>query len=166
MTPFFIDKATQSDVSGICELIETVGIVDEDPRTDYSEPYWAQQRKEFFSGAIPNEKVLVVVARSEDSATILACGVGVICDDEPQCYWIQGNQFGYIRYMRTAEKYRNQGIGTAILNEIMKFFDDNGIVDVQLHASQKGQHFYAKHGFHIPVSIEMWRDPPVTEKQL
>ncbi len=151
-----IVRAQESDIDGICDLINAIGVTEGDHIADYNDSFWNDRARGFFTDALTNEKVLSIVARLD--GTVIGCGAAIMCDDDPQCYLIRGDYFGYIRYMRTAQEHRNQGIGKAILDELMKWFDENNVDDIQLHSSEKSLEFYEKHGFKIGVGIEMWRD--------
>lgn len=155
-----ITPMQEDDIDGVCSLIELQGLIYDNSVDDYHDEFWNIQRKAFFQDAISNKNVLALIARDNGSKEIIGCGVGIISNDDPQCYWIRGKHYGYIRLMRVVSEFRGQGVGAAILAEIMKWFDENNIVDVQLHTSEESKGFYQRHGFHVGEGVEMWRDRP------
>lgn len=92
-----------------------------------------------------------------DSATesVVACGLGIIYDDLPQP-WLPNGKMGYIRWMSTTEDFRGYGVGELILNHLMNWFNENDVVRVQLHASDKAIEFYKQHGFEDTNYDNMW----------
>ncbi|HEY5604350.1 MAG TPA: GNAT family N-acetyltransferase [Gammaproteobacteria bacterium] len=56
---------------------------------------------------------------------------------------------GHIGRMAVLPGYRNQGVGSALLRELIRIAKHQGISEVFLHAQTKAVAFYQKHGFVI-----------------
>lgn len=56
---------------------------------------------------------------------------------------------GHIGRMAVLAEFRNQGIGSAILNELIKIAKQQKLNEVFLHAQTSAIEFYQKHGFSI-----------------
>jgi len=56
---------------------------------------------------------------------------------------------GHIGRMAVLPEFRSQGIGSAILNELVKIAKQQGLNEVFLHAQTSAIEFYQKHGFII-----------------
>ena len=103
------------------------------------------------------KKGIAEAAVAFDSATesVVASGIGIIYEDIPQP-WLPNGKMGYIRWMSTTEEFRGYGVGEQILNHLMNWFDENDVVRVQLHASDKAIEFYRQHGFEDTNYDNMW----------
>lgn len=56
---------------------------------------------------------------------------------------------GHIGRMAVLKNYRNQGVGSAILNALLKAAKQSNYTKVFLHAQTKAIHFYENHGFEV-----------------
>jgi predicted GNAT family N-acyltransferase len=74
---------------------------------------------------------------------------------------------GHIGRMAVLESWRGQGVGSAILEALLRLARDSGIRRVRLNAQSRAVAFYRRHGFiaegeeFIEVGIphrSMWRD--------
>lgn len=67
-------------------------------------------------------------------------------------------QWGYIANMFVLERYRNSGIGAALLSAATDFADQTGLARLVLSPSQRSVPFYERAGFVVPTSL-MMREP-------
>jgi len=56
---------------------------------------------------------------------------------------------GHIGRMAVIPGFRSQGIGSAILNELIEIAEQQGLNEVFLHAQTSAVEFYQKHGFSV-----------------
>ena len=73
---------------------------------------------------------------------------------------------GHIGRMAVFTEFRNQGIGSAMLNELLKIAKQQGLNEVFLHAQTSAIEFYQTHGF--VISSEEFMDagiPHVTMRK-
>lgn len=54
-----------------------------------------------------------------------------------------------IRYMAVSEKYKNQGVGKAILLSLEKEANENNVHNILLHARETAIAFYQKQGYKL-----------------
>jgi GNAT superfamily N-acetyltransferase len=93
--------------------------------------------KEWLEDSVKSGAAEAAVAFDSATNAIVASGVGVV----------QENSVGNIRWMSTTEDFRGYGVGEQILNHLMSWFKEKGILEVQLRADDKAAEFYRQHGF-------------------
>ena len=71
---------------------------------------------------------------------------------------------GHIGRMAVLNKYRNCGVGTAILRELLNHAKKKRIQKVYLHAQTSAIHFYEKQGFNI--CSEEFMDANIAHKSM
>jgi GNAT superfamily N-acetyltransferase len=64
-----------------------------------------------------------------------------------------GSKIGYISNMYTVPEYRRKGIASDILEEIIKFGKEIGMLKIMLHALEDGKGVYKSLGFSISESF-------------
>jgi GNAT superfamily N-acetyltransferase len=69
------------------------------------------------------------------------------------------SRWGYLGNAFILEAYRNQGIGTQLLNAVIRYADDNDLVRVVLSPSERAISLYERAGFG-PADNLMLRMPP------
>ncbi len=116
---------------------------------------WERDAIAWIGEASKNGHAEAAVAFDSATDTIVASGIGIIYDDLPQP-WLPNGKMGYIRWMSTTEDFRGYGVGEQVLNHLMNWFNDQGVVRVQLHATDKAIEFYSQHGFEKDSYTNMW----------
>ena len=116
---------------------------------------WEQDAIDWLGRASKDGNCEACVAFDSATEKIVASGIGIIYDDLPQP-WLPNGKMGYIRWMSTTEDFRGYGVGEQVLNHLMKWFDENKVVRVQLHATDKAIDFYLQHGFEKDTYTNMW----------
>lgn len=71
---------------------------------------------------------------------------------------------GHIGRMAVLKPWRNQGIGSAVLNALLEYAIKNKIHNVHLHAQTSAIPFYEKHGF--VISSEEFMDAGIPHKTM
>jgi GNAT superfamily N-acetyltransferase len=69
------------------------------------------------------------------------------------------SRWGYLGNAFILEAYRNQGIGTQLLNAVLRYADENDLARVVLSPSDQSVPFYQRAGFG-PADSLMLRTPP------
>lgn len=81
-----------------------------------------------------------------DGGRLVACGVGMVSQRVPG----PGNpsgRYGYVQSMVTEEAHRGRGLARAVLEALLARFTDDGVVRVDLHATDMGAPLYRSLGF-------------------
>ncbi|HMS25049.1 MAG TPA: GNAT family N-acetyltransferase [Acidimicrobiia bacterium] len=116
---------------------------------------WERDAIAWIGEASKNGHAEAAVAFDSATNAIVASGIGIIYDDLPQP-WLPNGKMGYIRWMSTTEDFRGYGVGEQVLNHLMNWFNEQGVVRVQLHATDKAIEFYSQHGFEKDSYTNMW----------
>jgi ribosomal protein S18 acetylase RimI-like enzyme len=101
--------------------------------------------REYFSQAIPSKNFVAWVA--EHDGKIIATG-GMVVWQKPAMYGgVESGRLGYLLNFYTLPEARRRGIGTRLLNELIKEAEALGLKYLHLHASKAGISIYRKAGF-------------------
>lgn len=78
---------------------------------------------------------------------------------------IYEGRFAWIGMVIVDEQYRDQGIGTTLLEQAIHFLDLQKVATIKLDATPQGRPLYEKFGFRSEYDIERWMlNRPVKEK--
>jgi GNAT superfamily N-acetyltransferase len=116
---------------------------------DFDEGEWATWRVSAVRAvqARLGRDLTVVVAEDPDGpGHLLACGAGVISERLPNPSHADA-RVGYVQWMSTEPHARRQGLGRAVLQGLLAWFESEGVDNVELHASPDGVGLYRSEGF-------------------
>jgi len=100
---------------------------------------------EYFAKAIPSEDFVAWVA--EYDGKIVATS-GMVVWQKPAIYGgVETGKLGYLLNFYTIPEARRKGIGTRLLNELIKEAKSLGLKYLHLHASKDGINIYRRAGF-------------------
>jgi len=109
--------------------------------------------KNYFLKTIPTGEFKGWIVDSQTKNCIATAGL-VIDRHPPTSSNMSGKQ-GYVMNMVVIEEYRRQGIGTLIMDTIIKWLKSEDIEKVTLHTSEMGLPLYQELGF--KQGTEMWK---------
>ena len=100
-----------------------------------------------------------VVDHPLEQARLVAGGVAVIVQRLGGPHNPSG-RYGHVQSMATDVEFRRQGFARAILAALLAWFEQRGVLRVDLHASPMGEHLYRSMGFTEGAEPELrWRSP-------
>ena len=108
---------------------------------------------EYFTKAIPSNDFIAWVA--EYNGKIIATSGMVVWQIPARYGGVESGKLGYLLNFYTVPEARRKGIGTRLLNELIKEAKSLGLKDLRLHASKDGINIYRKAGFVEPKQPEL-----------
>jgi GNAT superfamily N-acetyltransferase len=100
---------------------------------------------EYFTKAMPSKDFIAWVAKY--NGKVIATG-GMVIWQKPAIYGgVESGKLGYLLNFYTVPEARRKGIGTQLLNELIKEAKSLGLKYLHLHASKDGINIYRKAGF-------------------
>jgi len=109
--------------------------------------------REYFSTAIPSRGFIAWVA--EYDRRIIATA-GMVVWRKPGIYGgVESGRLGYLLNFYTIPEARRKGIGTRLLNELIRDAKSLELKYLHLHASKDGINIYRKAGFTEPQQPEL-----------
>ena len=107
----------------------------------------------YFAKAIPSKEYIAWVAEHE--GRIIATS-GMVVWQKPAIYGGgESGKLGYLLNFYTVREARRKGIGTRLLNELIKEAKSMGLKYLHLHASRDGINIYRRAGFSEPREPEL-----------
>jgi predicted acetyltransferase len=100
----------------------------------------------YFKKALPENSYISYYAKSGDS--VVGIG-GMVIRDQPGNFNNPSGKVGYLMSMYTVPDFRNKGICSRILTELVEEGKATGINAFELHATTAGEFVYKKQGFEI-----------------
>ena len=90
--------------------------------------------------------LFAAVVDDEATGQIVACGAGMTSRRIAGPHNLSG-RYGYVQSMVTDEAHRGRGLARAVLEHLMARFAADGVVRVDLHATDLGAPLYRSMGF-------------------
>lgn len=125
---------------------------------------WRQASLEAMA-LLPSETIGVfVVDHPRHPDALISCGAGVVVPRLPNPFHPSGLA-GYVQWMSTVPDFRRRGLGRAVLRSVLGWFEERGIDNVELHATEQGAPLYRSEGFWRgstgePMRRRSWDPPP------
>ena len=132
-----------------------------------AEDVWAQWRADAEASVCDGDpaRFAGVVADDPDRpGRLLSCGVVTIGERLPNP--LHGDRrVAYIQWMSTETSARRRGLGTAVLRGLVAWCEEQGLDNVELHASPDGAPLYRAAGFWegstgVAMRRRSWDPPP------
>jgi GNAT superfamily N-acetyltransferase len=108
---------------------------------------------EYFTKAIPSNDFIAWVA--ECNGKIIGTSGMVVWQIPARYGGVESGKLGYLLNFYTIPKARRKGIGTRLLNELIREARSSGLKYLHLHASTDGINVYRKAGFIEPNMPEL-----------
>lgn len=146
-------RATTDDIPELVRLRQVMmdSVWSEPPADD-----WRVTCVAILQQALADGSMCAVVVDSPDGG-LAACGVGMVAQRLPGPGCASG-RYGYVQSMCTDEAWRRKGLARAVVEGLMAWFAEQGVVRVDLHASSMGEPLYRSLGFTDPREPELrWR---------
>lgn len=142
-------------VADIPELIRLRQVMIESVRGSAGDS-WQASAAAILERELPAGTMVAVVVDSPHGG-LAACGVGMVAQRLPSPGCVDG-RYGYIQSMCTDERHRRQGLARLVFDGLMRWYVEQGITCVDLHASKMGEPLYRSVGFEDPTEPELrWR---------
>ena len=107
---------------------------------------WRQAAVAEVRGGLGRTLHAVVAEDPVDPAHLVACGAGTIATRLPNPA-LGDARVGYIQWMSTEEAFQRRGLGRAVLEGLLAWYEAVGVDNVELHASPAGVALYRAAGF-------------------
>ena len=147
--------ATPSDAPGLTRLR---GFMHE-AMGDAVDDTWRARCEEAFARRLATEGFVAFVV--EEDGRAVAGGAGWLEEHLPSPYQLDGRR-GHIASMSTDPAYRRRGYGRLVLEALMGWFAEHGIVRVDLRATPDGRPLYEAFGFRVLGGATMaWTTPGI-----
>ena len=108
---------------------------------------------EYFSKAVPSNDFIAWLA--EFDGKIIGTSGMVVWKMPARYRGVESGKLGYLLNFYTVPEARKKGIGTRLLNELIKEAQSLGLRYLHLHASKDGINIYRKAGFVEPKMPEL-----------
>lgn len=159
-------RATSEDIAILIE--SRVELLREANRLDVTEPLneIRERTHQYYIENLDAENHIAILAFQDTDSKEQFVGTGAVCfyNVLPTCHNPSGRK-AYIINMYTKPEFRKQGVGSKILDLLLKECEKKNVNFITLEATGKGRTLYEKHGF-LPVTREMQLNNITYEKEL
>ncbi|MDH2425650.1 GNAT family N-acetyltransferase [Sphaerisporangium sp. TRM90804] len=132
----------------IAELVRLRGLLFRDLAAEWGLPPaasdWRERCADALTELLADDSMRIVVIDGE--AGLASCGMAVVERRLPTPYNL-GGSIGHVYGIVTDPAYRRRGHARAIMEDLLRWFDDRGLTRVDLHSSPDGQSLYRALGF-------------------
>ena len=160
MTGPTLRRATSEDAEELTRLRILMGT-----SLGWAEPDedWTKTCVEHFRTRLAEDSDFVAVVVDQQpgagpGGALASSGCGWIDQHLPGFADVTG-RVGYVASMSTDVDARGKGLGRAVFDGLLAWFDEKGILHIELHASTYGESLYRSYGFDDPRSraLSLWR---------
>jgi GNAT superfamily N-acetyltransferase len=123
------------------------------PQDDQEKIKMKMSLERYFSENLPTKNLIALLAEYEGK--IVGTGYLVLWRIPGRYRGLETGELGYILNMYTVPEARRKGIGTRLLQELIREAKSRGLKHLHLHASIEGMSIYRKAGFTEPLMPEL-----------
>ncbi len=143
-----VRMATPDDVPALVEMCHQLQahITEKNPALFVMAPGWREKREEFYRSCIASPDRHLIVGFAADK-TVFGMALGTVVNNSD----FSPQRFGSIDDFWIAPCKRRQGIGTKLVNHLLRFFRHRGVEALTLSFSVgnlEAQNFWNQLGFH------------------
>jgi GNAT superfamily N-acetyltransferase len=147
-------RATAADAA---DLVRLRGLMHESMGGDASDPAWRAATLEAFTRRLDTDGFVAFVV--EEDGRPVSSGAGWVEEHLPSPTQHDGRR-GHIASMSTEPGARRKGYGEQVFTALMTWFTDQGVVRVDLRATDDGRRLYERFGFRVLGGASMaWNAP-------
>jgi GNAT superfamily N-acetyltransferase len=106
--------------------------------------------RQYFTKSLENGSFISWIAEYENKPVGFS---GMVIREQPGNFEIPNGKTGYILNMFTIKEYRNNGIGSLLLQKLIDEAKLRNLDRIELHATQDGEPIYRQFGFIEPHDI-------------
>lgn len=144
-------RANPSDAE---ELVRLRRVMFDAMGVDHSAPEWAAHAVTVLREQLTSGEMAAYVV--EEDGRIVAGGVGMLAQRIPSPRNPTGLH-GYVQSMATEPEARGKGYGRAVFAALLEWFEERGVVSIDLHATEAGARVYRSFGFSEPKNPTLGR---------
>jgi ribosomal protein S18 acetylase RimI-like enzyme len=139
-----VRRATVADVS---ELVRLRGVMHDAMGVEHEGGRWQPACRRFLENELPRPTLAAYVADHPQQADRLAgCGFAIVTHRLASPRNPSGRH-GYVQSMVVEPEFRRRGLARDIFDALMRWFADNDVPQVALHATADGEPLYRSFGF-------------------
>jgi GNAT superfamily N-acetyltransferase len=120
-------------------------------------PAWHAELRRALATRLGHDVAAYVTVAAADRPVAVA--VGVVDQRLPSPRRPSG-RIGYVEWLATHPRHRRRGAARLALRELLRWFDEQRIGPVDVHASASARPLYTELGFTTPHATPLRRQPP------
>jgi GNAT superfamily N-acetyltransferase len=154
-------NARAATVGDASEVVRLAAVMYGSMGIDANVPSWVEAATETFRSRLGRDLAAFVVDRPDGEGLAASCA-GTIAHRLPGPHRPTART-GYVQWVATDPDVRSNGFGRAVMSALLDWFDGEGVVVVELHATPAGEPLYRDLGFSEGGPVALRRiagDPP------
>src|SRR5260221_9049981 len=113
---------------------------------DVSDERWLYEGRRHVNERLGHDLAVFVVDHPSQPGRLAASAAGTVTARLPTPVNPSGLT-GYVQWVCTDPDLRRRGLGRQVMTSLLRFFDDRGVVTVELHSTQGAEPLYRPLGF-------------------
>lgn len=138
-----IRPATADDAP---EVVRLAASMYESMGLDGRDAGWRETARVVFTERLGLDAAAFVADHPEESGRLIASGAGTISQRLPSPVNVSA-RVGYIQWVSTDPAWRGRGLGGAVMGELLQWYREQKVLNVELHATADGERVYRALGF-------------------
>ena len=144
-------RATAADVE---ELVRLAVVMFNAMGLDTGAPEWQEMGRQVTGRRLGSGDMAAWVVDGDEPGHLISAGVGMINQRLPGPRNPSGRA-GYIQWVATESGHRRQGLGREVIQGLLRWFAEQGVSVVELHATADGEPLYRSLGFGTPPNPQL-----------
>jgi GNAT superfamily N-acetyltransferase len=128
------------------ELVRLAGVMFASMGMDITGEQWTQNGRHNVQDRLGTDLAAFVIDDPSEPGRLLASAVGTIASRLPTPVNPSGLA-GYVQWVCADEAHRGRGLGRQVMTALLAWFDERGVLAVELHSTQPAEALYASLGF-------------------
>ena len=128
------------------ELVRLAGVMFASMGMDITGEQWTQNGRRHVQDRLGTDLAAFVIDDPSAPGRLLASAVGTIASRLPTPVNPSGRA-GYVQWVCTDEAHRGRGLGRQVMTSLLDWFDEQGVLAVELHSTEPAEALYASLGF-------------------
>ena len=133
-------------VSDAAELVRLAGVMFASMGMDVTGEQWLHNGRQHVEDRLGTDVAAFVVDDPDAPGRLLASAVGTVASRLPTPVNPSGRA-GYVQWVCTDEAHRGRGLGRQVMTALLGWFDEQGVLAVELHSTEPAEGLYASLGF-------------------
>jgi GNAT superfamily N-acetyltransferase len=135
-----------ASVADADEIVRLAGVMFTSMGMEATDASWVDEARRHIRERLGHDLAVFVVDHPTEAGRLAASAAGTILTRLPTPP-NPSARAGYVQWVCTDDEQRGQGLGRSVMAALMEWFDERGVLTVELHATPMAEVLYRSLGF-------------------